>query len=861
MRIRQLKFNNVNSFIGTFSIDFSRFENELFLISGPTGSGKTTIIDAILAALYNKTPRLTFANDLLNKNSKEGWIELGFELKGEEYRITWKAKKNKDRIEVKRHLYKNGELIADKNVNEKVENILTLGFEDFTKSIVLAQGEFDAFLSANSSQKSRFLEKILDVSEYEKISIKVFEKNKRVRQKMEELKQKIDNIKAVDEDLKILEGEKREKKSQLEKIKKSRAEVEEKLKLQNEKKRILIDKEDCLIRIDSLKKEIDEFDKKSFIKRYKEQKTEFEKYEKKVLKEIRELEEEVKKDIALKGLLNQDKRLQNQLKEIKENIKYLQEQVKKDETLIENLEKKLANITLFKDAALQNYDRVFEIVTSLKALRKEYKKEDLNIKELKKELEKNKKSLKQNSVEELRKELEYLEAKLLVLKYEKDRELLEDGSPCPLCGSLEHPYTHNLPDMEEGLKSRYEELKEDIETKEKEAQELRIRIEKNSSLLQEAQNRKENIMQEDRAKRELLKRFGIKEDDFEKLKEKKEHNERENARLQNLNAELSAKKSALDQKRESIKKDQKRALELQNEIDSIKAEIEGVKLKIQNPSRTKREKEREYKEKKDIWESIKREFDEKIKELAKKESLLVEKEDQLRKLEKRLEKIDIDDFDYESQKENLSKQIEELSNELGQLTVKIDNTKAHIEERRSLISSLESLSKEARILEKLDKAIGSSDGKKFKQLALNKMIDSLIFVTNQHLKELSQGRYLLAKSGVERVDMEIIDTFGQNSKRGVNTLSGGEKFLVSLALSFGLSDMVRNRVKIDTMFLDEGFGTLDPQTLARTMEVLKRAGRGKSIGIISHIESIKEDIGLGIEVKKRNASSSCLKVI
>ncbi|EDM23141.1 AAA family ATPase [Caminibacter mediatlanticus] len=94
MRIKKLKLKNINSFKGEFEIDFEKFSGKLFLISGPTGSGKTTIIDSILASLYHKTPRLSNqVNMLLNKNSREGYIKLLFTHKNKECEIEVKFDK------------------------------------------------------------------------------------------------------------------------------------------------------------------------------------------------------------------------------------------------------------------------------------------------------------------------------------------------------------------------------------------------------------------------------------------------------------------------------------------------------------------------------------------------------------------------------------------------------------------------------------------------------------------------------------------------------------------------------------------------------------------------------------------------
>ena len=171
MRLKRLSLKNINS-LEDFEIDFERFDS-LFLISGPTGSGKTTIIDAILAALFDRTARLKYSKYLLNENSSSAEIVLEFEHLGNSYKIEWSVKRTKGIQAPKRNLYKNGVLIADKkDIQDELKKILKLDFEHFTKAIVLAQGEFDAFLKASSKDKAKVLEKVLDVKKYELISKK-----------------------------------------------------------------------------------------------------------------------------------------------------------------------------------------------------------------------------------------------------------------------------------------------------------------------------------------------------------------------------------------------------------------------------------------------------------------------------------------------------------------------------------------------------------------------------------------------------------------------------------------------------------------------------------------------------------------
>ncbi|WP_422443995.1 AAA family ATPase [Endozoicomonas sp. ALB091] len=146
--------------------------------------------------------------------------------------------------------------------------------------------------------------------------------------------------------------------------------------------------------------------------------------------------------------------------------------------------------------------------------------------------------------------------------------------------------------------------------------------------------------------------------------------------------------------------------------------------------------------------------------------------------------------------------------------------------------------------------IGSSKGDKFRKFAQGLTLDHLILLANRQLEQL-HARYLLNRKSNDELSLEVLDTWQGDSARDIKTLSGGESFLVSLALALGLSDLVSHKTRIDSLFLDEGFGTLDQETLETALSALDSLNAsGKMVGIISHIESLKERIPTRIEVIK-----------
>lgn len=152
----------------------------------------------------------------------------------------------------------------------------------------------------------------------------------------------------------------------------------------------------------------------------------------------------------------------------------------------------------------------------------------------------------------------------------------------------------------------------------------------------------------------------------------------------------------------------------------------------------------------------------------------------------------------------------------------------------------------------LNQLIGSKEGDKFRKFAQGLTLDHLVYLANHQLGRL-HGRYLLQRKTSDALELQVVDTWQADALRDTRTLSGGESFLVSLALALALSDLVSHKTSIDSLFLDEGFGTLDAETLDTALDALDSLNAtGKTIGVISHVDAMKERIPVQIKVKKVN---------
>ncbi|RLB66442.1 MAG: chromosome segregation protein SMC, partial [Deltaproteobacteria bacterium] len=171
--------------------------------------------------------------------------------------------------------------------------------------------------------------------------------------------------------------------------------------------------------------------------------------------------------------------------------------------------------------------------------------------------------------------------------------------------------------------------------------------------------------------------------------------------------------------------------------------------------------------------------------------------------------------------------------------------RAKIKEKQAVI---EAQKRECHKWEKLHSLIGSADGKKFRNFAQGLTFELMVAHANQQLEKMTD-RYLLLRDDKEPLELNVVDNYQAGEIRSTKNLSGGESFIVSLALALGLAKMASRRVRVDSLFLDEGFGTLDEEALETALETLANLQQdSKLIGIISHVPALKERISARINI-------------
>ncbi|BCG10573.1 exonuclease subunit SbcC [Buttiauxella agrestis] len=199
-----------------------------------------------------------------------------------------------------------------------------------------------------------------------------------------------------------------------------------------------------------------------------------------------------------------------------------------------------------------------------------------------------------------------------------------------------------------------------------------------------------------------------------------------------------------------------------------------------------------------------------------------------------------------------NQQLRDNTTQQGQIQQQLRHDAENRQRQQGLMQAIVECQQQVEDWGYLNALIGSKEGDKFRKFAQGLTLDNLVWLANNQLNRL-HGRYLLQRKDSEALELQVVDTWQADAVRDTRTLSGGESFLVSLALALALSDLVSHKTRIDSLFLDEGFGTLDAETLDTALDALDTLNAsGKTIGVISHVEAMKERIPVQIKVKKIN---------
>lgn len=918
MRPLKITMSAFGPYAGEVTLDMQKLgKSGIYLITGDTGAGKTTIFDAISYALYGEASGNYRENTTLRSKYASAdtptFVELEFEYNNEIYKINRNPEypRPNKRGEGFTKQSANAELVMPdgsvitkiKEVSAKVEEIIGINKNQFSQIAMIAQGDFRKLLNCETNERSKIFRKIFKTEPYHNIEIKLsslFNELKRNREKEKSgIEQYINQLKCNENDTLSLE---------LERAKSGDVLIEDVIKLAGE----IINKDTLEYtktqkNIESINEEIEKIN--SNIKLYENQEATKKAYAKASakLEELKTKRNECEK--AYKSAEAQRERLDDLTKKINlinskmpkyDELKSLENSISEKTQSFEksnnSLKLKQQEITLLekeideKSKALEEVKGADLLAQKLTVQKEEIKKKAEALKELKTEIDrckaeqknlKNAQSFAKSALDEYGAlENEYNQIYIAFFNEQAGiiADELKDGEPCPVCGSTSHP---NLARKSENAPSQA-----DVESAQNLVKKAQEKADKARDTASALKSRFDEIAAN--VKSAAKKLFGTDDNVFD------DYNSNINALKKDYDCTLALLKTA-NEKLDLYQKLDKEIPKIQEKQKSLSDEIS--KLNTQKAS-----DEAFISENTKRVTSIKSELDFESADLAK--DKLKEFTNLSSDIKNAIEKSknDFDDIKskYDTQKgtkaslENALKEFKEIDlASLNEKSLKLNEYKKDIDETaKSLYSRIESnkllvdnISVKRDILKGYDdkyvwlKALsetanGDISGKD--KITLETFVqmtyfDSIIRKANIRLLTMSDGQYeLVRRSDAETLKkneglaLDVIDHFNASS-RSVSTLSGGESFMASLCLALGLSDEIQSSnggIKLDTMFVDEGFGSLDGEALDRALSALTSLSQGnRLVGIISHVDALRDRIDNKIVITKDRATGSNAQII
>lgn len=918
MRSLKITMSAFGPYAGEVTLDMQKLgKSGIYLITGDTGAGKTTVFDAISYALYGEASGNYRENTTLRSKYASAdtptFVELEFEYNNEIYKINRNPEypRPNKRGEGFTKQSANAELVMPdgsvitkiKEVSAKVEEIIGINKNQFSQIAMIAQGDFRKLLNCETNERSKIFRKIFKTEPYHNIEIKLsslFNELKRNREKEKSgIEQYINQLKCNENDTLSLE---------LERAKSGDVLIEDVIKLAGE----IINKDTLEYtktqkNIESINEEIEKIN--SNIKLYENQEATKKAYAKASakLEELKTKRNECEKayksaeaqrerldDLTRKiNLINSKMPKYDELKSLENSINEKTQSFEKSNNL---LKLKQQEITLLekeideKSKALEEVKGADLLVQKLTVQKEEINKKAEALKELKTEIDrckteqknlKNAQSFAKSALDEYGAlENEYNQIYIAFFNEQAGiiADELKDGEPCPVCGSTSHP---NLARKSENAPSQA-----DVESAQKLAKKAQEKADKARDTASALKSRFDEIAAN--VKSAAKKLFGTDDNVFD------DYNSNINALKKEYDCTLALLKTA-NEKLDLYKK-------LDKEIPKIQEKQKSLLDEISKFNTQKASDEAFISENTKRVTSIKSELDFESADLAK--DKLKEYTNLSSDIKNAIEKSknDFDDIKskYDTQKgtkaslENALKEFKEIDlASLNEKSLKLNEYKKDVDKTaKSLYSRIESnkllvdnISEKRDILKGYDdkyvwlKALsetanGDISGKE--KITLETFVqmtyfDSIIRKANIRLLTMSDGQYeLVRRSDAETLKkneglaLDVIDHFN-GSTRSVSTLSGGESFMASLCLALGLSDEIQSSnggIKLDTMFVDEGFGSLDGEALDRALSALTSLSQGnRLVGIISHVDALCDRIDNKIVITKDRTIGSNAQII
>ena len=960
MRIHTIRLSNLNALTGTWEIDLDHpaYADNIYALTGPTGAGKTTILDAISLALYGRTPRLArigkAGNEIMSRHSGTCHAEITFSTRAGRYRSHWSQhrarRKAGGELQNPKHELadaESGELLATglKDVAAAIERLTGMDYQRFTRAMLLAQGDFAAFLRAAPDERAPLLEQITGTEIYSRISIAV---HNRLREALEQQRllaaetagitpldatthaALIAETAALQEQLTALAARQQQTAAALARAQniadltaelatlaaQQTAQQAALARFAPERERLALAQRAALLdadyaRLDTLRRaqQQDRAALATLDAQAPAHTAAVAAAQQNLAAATARVHAEKQRLAAAQPRWQQTRAHDHTLRHQREQLAHYE----KSAAAHAAAQTALAAAQTRATAARQHTENAARACTQAEhalaahlknRLLREYRAEKDNI---------------------LR-ELAYHQR---IASLEQQRAQLHDGEPCPLCGATAHPYAHDLPAQPDDLNARLTALDAHItraetleaayqaaQTALARARDQQNQAENHAALAAEKAHNTAAYAEQHAALQHahaqtLAARRALLADcdpDAEEARQQQTivtaETAADNARLAcqkaetaavanqqqcaQLRARLAAQQHTLDQQEQHFIAALSAVCSSADKPLSLweRGWGEGDKrLKIQNyrlhPARKKAEKgtpEEGVKTRTTMPETIT--FPNEAawqaarlpaaarETLARQAAALdqhtltlqTQQQDRTARLAA-LTAQSADDPDPATLQarhdadEHTRQQHQQTLAEHHHRLAEHDRTVARLAAQQHAIERQEA---ETRRWQNLHELIGAADGKKYRNYAQSLTFASVIAQANRQLAQLND-RYLLTADPARPLELNIIDNYQGGETRSAKNLSGGESFIVSLALALGLAQMSGENMQIDTLFLDEGFGTLDEETLDSALETLAQLRtHGKHIGIISHVAALTERIATRIQITPQSGGNSAI---
>ena len=985
MKILAIRGRNLASLEGDFEIDFTvepLLSAGIFAISGPTGAGKSTLLDTMCLALFARTPRTDQAKEnnvklqdvsneqlsqsdprfLLRRGTSSGFAEVDFmALNGHRYRTRWSVARARDKENGRLQNPRLALYNLDKEEEEqgtrsdlqaRIIDLIGLTFEQFTRSVLLAQNDFSTFLKAEQGEKASLLEKLTGTELYSAISRQIFERNARAKEAFDLIQTRIQGIELLtDEEENDLRTRLAGTEKELQRVEKAKAEqqalqeavrsIEQQITIRQRQQKEAADK--LVHATELLTVASHEYEKG--VEEQQQSEARFKSLQQEIL-QARKLD--IQLDTAIRDLSHSEQQLKNVMLRKEEAEKKYQaavlrrrqgaeeiarltawrERYKKKERIAEQL----SALLLHLDAASATRSGMEAAVRSIETLRQEMaalnkqlsdlqqtsankqqalKRAEADYRNLEEELKAVDAPALDKQIEKLRQEREQLlieQARLEASGNIKDlRGRLQDGQPCPVCGSTHHPFANQVPvapvsaltlqlqdlsnkketyvahtrhltRLQQQLLQLHKELadseaackemagKQQLAASRQEREEAIVK--EQSTLLTQSLSAADLLfgnsewqkawLQNPETFRKTLTDFARQwHENTEKLHQLERQESAQKAECESLASFLPSLEKQAEESGQLHEKNRAAFSSLQAErkkllngrsADSVEQEyirrMEELKERLKKLSATQTEQS-------GIADQIRGIADQIAKDLTEASADLLWRK-------AALDKWTADYLDS-SGGEPLEVILSRYTQEKTELAFRLRTQTENKAKVSGLQEELNVRRTESERWAKLNELAGSADGAKFRRIAQGYTLDILLNYANVQLRELTR-RYRLERVP-ETLALQVIDRDMCDEVRTVHSLSGGESFLVSLALALGLSSLSSNRMRVESLFIDEGFGSLDAETLRVAMDALESLRtQGRKIGVISHVQEMTERIPVRVQVSRVGNGKSVVRI-